>query len=1182
MKTLVAKIVTPFLLTLLVFSGCTKKKEALFKLLPSSDTGIDFINSIQETDSFNILTYEYIYNGGGVAIADFNNDGLQDIFFTGNEVPNKLYINQGDLKFKDISNKANINVENRWNSGVSVVDINNDGLMDIYVCATTKPKPEDRRNMLFINQGLDANKEPVFKEMAAQYKLDFNGHSVMSAFFDYDLDNDLDLFILVNVKINNQPTSYREQIIDGSSQNNDKLFRNNGDGTFTDVTLQSGILEEGFGLGLAINDFNDDGWPDIYVSNDYLSNDVLYINDKNGKFVNRTHDLIGHQSQFSMGNDAADFNNDGLPDIITLDMLPENNERKKTTIGNKSYTTYINNEKFKYDYQYVRNMLQLNNGVNSDIKFSEIGQLAGVYQTEWSWSPLFIDVDNDGFKDLLITNGFPKDITDKDFANFRAELANIAPPSYLVDSIPVVKISNYGFKNNGDLTFSDKSKEWGLDLPSFSNGAAFGDLDNDGDLDYVVNNINSEAFVYENTLYSKSKGQLSNSNYLSIKLKGTKENTLGVGAKASVYYQSKMQFAYQSIYRGYLSSVESNLHFGLGNATQVDSLMIVWPDGNKQVVYNVKANELIEVDYKNSKITNKGNLPKRETLLAATKQGLAYKHVQADVIDFNIQRTLPHKYSQYSPALSVGDINGDALDDLFIAGSNEMKGTFYIQLPNGQFKIEKDRFVSKEERLYSDAGSLFFDADSDGDQDLYVVGGGFEWMEDDAHYRHRLYKNDGRGYFKLDTLAIPRVTTSGSCVRAADFDGDGDLDLFVGGRVLPGKYPFAPTSYLLQNNNGNFTDVTSKIAPELKQVGMVTDAPWSDFNNDDKFDLVIVGELMPIAFFINNGNALAQVKDSGINNYAGWWNGISAADFDHDGDTDYVIGNLGLNNYYHATDTTPVKVFAKDFDKNGSVDALTACYSKMMDGSTQLCPVHFWDELNAQSPRFRRQFSKYKAFSKVTIDTLVKPSDRDGLLVLEGNFPASAYVENLGNNKFKLEALPKAIQFSPIQGSIVYDINKDGHEDILAIGNDFGNEVFSGKYDAFTGQVLLGNGKGVFSSIGSAKSGFYVPGDGKALVKIQLAQGPLFVASQNKDSLKVFVPQKSLFNSSILFKAQPNDSYAKILMPDGKIRKVEFYYGQGFYSQSSRTTEFPKAAKEITIFTYTGQSRVLTNKNGLP
>ena len=650
--------------------GCDNTPKTLFQLLPADETGVDFVNTVEETDSFNILTYEYIYNGGGVGVADFNNDGWQDIFFTGNQVGNRLYINQGNpagFKFKDITSEANINVPGRWNSGVAVVDINNDGWMDIYVCATMKTDSLDRRNMLFINNGLNENGVPTFAEKAADYNLDDMGFSVNAAFFDYDRDGDLDVYVLTNEKLTNYPTNYRPKIIDGSSPNNDRLYRNNGDLTFSNVSTETGITIEGFGLGLAISDFNKDGWPDIYVSNDYLSNDILYINQRDGTFKNRITDYIGHQSQFSMGNDVADINNDGLTEIITLDMLPEINTRKKTTIGNKTYQNYINNKEFGYEYQYVRNMLHLNNGLDKEIKFSEVGQLSGVYQTEWSWSPLFADFDNDGKKDLFITNGFPRDITDKDFAIFRADKENIAGTRYLLDSIPVVKISNYAYKNEGDLAFRDVTKSWGLDNPSFSNGAAFADFDNDGDLDYVVNNINEVALVYRNNLdpLSSEEGK-AKSNFLRIKLVGNSANSMGIGSKLTLYYDSgKMQYNEQSIYRGFLSTVESVSHFGVGGSKIIDSVLVEWPDGKVQTVRSIQANQVLSIDYSSAIQNNRLPQSSENSISLFTevskKTGILYKHPEDDKIDFNLQRTLPHKFSQAGPGICVGDINNDGL-----------------------------------------------------------------------------------------------------------------------------------------------------------------------------------------------------------------------------------------------------------------------------------------------------------------------------------------------------------------------------------------------------------------------------------------------------------------------------------------------------------------------------------------
>lgn len=1158
---------------------CNKQPETLFRLLDPEDTGIHFANRVEETDSFNILSYEYIYNGGGVAVADFNNDGLQDIFFTGNQVPNTLYVNLGELAFKDITKTANVNVPGRWNAGVAAVDINNDGWMDLYVCATTNPNPDERKNMLFVNQGLNASGEPSFKEMAADYKIDFNGHSVMAAFFDYDRDGDLDLYILVNQKLDKVPTNYRAKIVDGLAANNDRLFRNEGNGSFTDVTIEAGIIFEGFGLGLAVTDANTDGWPDIYVSNDYLSNDLLYINNRNGTFTNGSPEFIGHQSQFSMGNDAADINNDAMPEIITLDMLPETNARKKTTIGNKSYQTYINNEKFGYEYQYVRNMLHLNNGLNLGVKFSEIGQLSGIYQTEWSWSPLFADFDNDGNKDLLITNGFPKDITDKDFANYRADVGNVASNRMLIDSIPVIKIPNYAYRNNGDLTFSDVTKTWGMDKPSFSNGAAFADLDNDGDLDYIVNNINDKAFVYENTLYHSKKRKATDHNFVRIKLKGSKDNRQGLGSKVTLYYDSgKIQYYEQTVYRGFLSSVEEVPHFGLGTISKADSILVQWPDGAIQRIKNVELNSTLTADYdaavKRLFQSSDVVMDQKTALFSRVNAALniQFKHEEDDKIDFNLQRTLPHKFTQAGPGLAVGDVNNDGLDDFIIGGSTGYAPYVYTQRSDGTFVGIKKQ-ARDENKKEEDEGLLLFDADGDGDSDLYVVSGSIE-SQDKEVFQDRLYLNSGKGNFLLSEGSLPETTASGSCVRAADFDGDGDLDLFVGGRVVTGSYPSPARSYILRNENGKFLDVTSEVSADLQFPGMVTDALWTDFNQDSKVDLILVGEFMPITFFANEGGKLLRLDNTGINQFTGWWNSITGGDFDQDGDVDYVAGNLGTNNNYQVKSEFPLKVYAKDFDGNGSVDPVLACYMReSMDSDVKkLYPVHFWDELNSQSPKFRNKYSRYRQYSKVTIDELLTTEDLKGATILTANHMASSYIENLGSGKFSLKALPTAAQTAPINGMVVTDVNNDNNLDILLVGNDYGNEVFAGRYDAFTGLTLLGDGKGSFDVVLSAESGFYAAGDAKGLIKLYRKGGEeVFVVSQNKDSLFVFGGSSSV--SAEVLSIEPLEHSADLIYADGQRQRIEFYYGSGYLSQSSRKLRIPKGIKEIVLYDFRGNSR---------
>jgi len=1166
-----------FQLSLLGFIlvSCNSSPKTLFELLPSDKTGIEFSNTIFESDSFNIFDYDYIYNGGGVAVADFNNDGLQDLFFTGNMVPNKLYLNDGEMKFKDVSDEAAVNVKGRWNTGVVVVDINNDGWQDIYVCATKNKDSVDRANMLFLNKGMGKGKVPVFEEVAEQYGIGDKGHSLMAAFFDYDRDGDLDLYVLTNMHAVTVSSNYRPKINDGSAVTNDRLYRNNGNGTFTNVTKEAGIVYEGFGLGLAIGDLNLDGWPDIYVSNDFITNDLLYINNQDGTFSNKIAQKIGHQSQSSMGNDIADYNNDGLPDIVTMDMLPETNERKKTSINNKSYLTVINNETFHYEPQYMRNMLQLNNGLNDNVGFSEIGELAGVFQTEWSWSPLFADFDNDGLKDLLITNGFPKDITDKDFVAYREDIGNYISNSKLLDSVPVVKIPNYAYKNNGDLTFKDVSKEWGITQPSFSNGAAFVDLDNDGDLDYVVNNINEKAFVYENTLYINKDHQTVN--FLRIKLNGPPANKGAIGTTLTLYHDNgKKQYFEEEVARGYLSSVENTVHIGMGKSQQADSIIIRWPDGMEQKLENVKVNQVLSIAYDPSALKQRSDPKTKKSLLfreASNPTKLLFKHQEEDKIDFNIQRTLPHKFSQLGPGVCVGDVNGDHLEDVVIGGPSGHPTIFYTQKSDGTFSNQKI-IPGSETKMEEDEGLLLFDADGDNDLDLYVVSGSIEFQPPSKYYQDRLYKNDGKGNFVLDGLALPSISASGSCVRAADIDGDNDLDLFVGGRVVPGSYPFAAESYLLKNENGKFVNETASSCTDLVSLGMITDALFTDFDNDGSTDLVVVGEFMPVIFFKNTAGKFTKVPGTGLEGFSGWWNSVVGSDFDSDGDIDYVAGNLGLNNGYQANKEFPLNVYANDFDKNGSVDAILACYIKesLKNDEKKLYPIHFWDEINSQSPRFRQQYNRYKHYGKATLNGLLTPEEVKGAYTLQANHFETSYIENLGNGKFKLKSLPTLVQVSPVNGMVVDDVNDDGNLDVIMVGNDYGNEVFFGRYDAFTGLILLGNGKGSFEVMSSAKTGFYVNGDAKGLARLSGVQRDLYIATQNRDSLKVF--SKTIDNKKNLeFRPGALDTWAELVYGNGKKQRSEFYYGSGFLSQSTRKLIIPKDVKEIFVHDSKGQSR---------
>jgi enediyne biosynthesis protein E4 len=1143
---------------LLTISSCKNEPETLFQLLEPDDHGIRFVNTIQETDSLNILTLEYVYNGGGVAIGDFNNDGLSDVFMGGNIVPDRLFLNEGDLKFRDVSDAAGLQSFNKWRSGVAVADVNSDGLLDIYVCATIKSDSILRENILYINKGVSKDGVPTFVDEARNFGVADNGHSSNAAFLDYDLDGDMDLYVLTNTIEKGVPTNYRQKVNDGSALNTDRLYRNNGDNTFTNVSSEAGIIYEGYGLGLAISDINKDGWPDIYVSNDYISNDLLYINNGDGTFSNKIDDYIKHQSQFSMGNDVADINNDAYPDIVTLDMLPETNLRRKTVITPQGYSAYINNAKYGYAPQHVRNMLQLNNGNGS---FSEIGQLAGIHQTEWSWSPLLADFDNDGFRDCFITNGFPRDITDKDFGNFRGGPGgNIASVGFLLDSIPVVKVPNYAFRNNGDLTFTDVTASWGMNQPSFSNGAAFADFDNDGDLDYVVNNINGEASLYRNNLYEPGQKKF-DPHFLRIKLSGPSTNATGLGSKVYVYTEGKVQYHDHSVYRGYISSVENVIHFGLGKYTSADSLRIEWPDSTVSVLKDVKSDQVITVDRKNAvKMIPLRESPNEPLLRQGNKiRNIDFVHHEPDVIDFNFQRTLPHKFSQQGPAIAVGDINNDGRDDFYIAAPSGQHGTMFVQTAKGSY--ERKELLKSATLTEEDQGALFLDVDGDGDQDLYVVSGGFAYPEGALAYQDRLYMNDGRGGFTIARDALPSESHNGSCVRAADFDRDGDLDLFIGGLVRPAQYPFPAESFILRNDGGKFKNVTDDVAPGLKSVGLVNDALWSDCNNDGRADLILAGEFMPITIFANANGKFTRLENSGLEKFTGWWSSIASGDFDNDGDTDYIGGNLGLNNYYKVSAEKPLKVYAKDLDDNKSVEAVLTCYFKSETGEMKEYPIHFWDELNSQSPKFRRKFEYYRQYGKASIDKLLTEGEMKDALVLQCNYTSTSYIENSGNGKFLVRPLPVEVQFGPVKGMITDDINADGYLDVLITGNDYGNEVFSGRYDAHTGTVLLGDGKGGFSILSSAASGFFVDGDAKALVRLAEAT-PVYIAAQNTDSLLVFEANEG---SDMVFHPESTDTYAVVVKADGRKEKIEFYYGSGYYSQSTRTVFFPADFKEVTV-----------------
>ena len=1205
-----------FLLTgLFIACRSTPDTPPLFTKIGADESGVTFNNQIQpfEGEKLNANTYDPMYNGAGVGVGDFNNDGWSDLFFAGNMVTCRLYLNRMNasgtqstaFRFEDVTKQAGLQTR-AWCTGVSVVDLNQDGWLDIYVSvAGPDTAGAERKNLLFLNQQCAKGGTPTFREVAQQVGLADSGMNTQAAFFDYDRDGDLDCYVLNNAFEQTGRNSIRPRRLDGSGKSTDRLYRNEGrkeegeerdEGEnssalsspssflphFKDVSREAGITAEGYGLGLTIADLNQDGWLDIYCANDFLSNDVVWVNNRNGTFVNRAAEYFKHTSYNSMGVDIQDVNNDNRPDVMVVDMMPETNERQKMMLVKTNWDFFTLARQQGYQDEYVRNTLQLNMGMGGkgerggekgggranslsspsslsspfsfpSPSFSEIGQLAGVSRTDWSWAPLLADLDNDGWKDLTVSNGYRRDITNLDYVIYLNEQISryglAATHRQTLDALyklPEIKLHNYVYRNkggdqpDGELTFEDKSLAWGLGDLTFSNGAVYADLDNDGDLDLVFNNIDEPAGLYRNE--TNQKGKPFTRHFLRLKLP---TDAHGSGAEVRLTLpDGSTQTTLAHPVRGYTSSVESVVHFGLGKYTTATA-QVRWADGTWQPLGQLQADRTHTVRYQPTASSTPfaSVVPTYFNTEPAAVIGIPFRHQEALSSDWQRTPMLPQVYAKNGPAIAIADVDGNGLDDVFVGADPGQVRTVYVQTKPGHFSA-----LVQGANPLEDMGALFFDADADGDQDLYVVSGGTQQPDNNPVYQDRLYLNDGHGKFTRSQGMLPPTTSSGSCVVAVDFDHDGDLDLFRGGRVKVESYPMAPTSYLLRNDNGRFTDVTDQLAPGLRQVGMVCTALWTDYDNDGWADLLVAGEFMPITLF-KNGKTKFQIQPTTLP--SGQWNSLTGADFDCDGDIDYLAGNTGLNTRYRASPTEPVHVYGKDFDGNGKIDPILTYY---LQGTEQVAAIR--DVMNDQMTTLsRKRFTNFQMYAQKSFADMFTDEDRTGATRLDATELRSVYIENKGNGKagladFAVRPLPIPAQIAPVFGVQTGDFNGDGWRDALLVGNSYAPETYSGWYDAGRGTLLLGDGKGHFRAVSPDQAGLQVDGDAKGLAMLSTGSSFCYLVTNNNGLVQCLTLPGG--KSRPLQRLNTTETNALIRHPNGRTERVEYYYGSGYLSQSSR------------------------------